>query len=264
MRKLALSSLLLLFPLLLSAQDEVGQPVKQKSEIRFPGSVGMAPAKLTGENLWVAESSKPFFVIPGVLDMVKIFKAEGPLTIGGYFADGSGEFELRQYKGPYVVIIRAAGKGKVDLLTFLEGGKEADVVRKTVEVDSGKGPIPPPPDPPIPEPADELLKSLSAAWAMEFATDKLKRDDMAALYRKAAKWAREDTALTKVKDLADKVSVERKKLRPNNELPNVHAVIIKRLDSTLPRTLNAPLDNTNRLKCSSEFDLIAQYLEKLP
>jgi hypothetical protein len=179
----------LLFPLLLFAQDEAGQPApKQKSEIRFPGSVGMAPAKLTGENLWVAESAKPFFVIPGVLDVVKIFKADGPLTIAGRFVDGTGEFELRQYKGPYVVIVQAAGKGKVDLLTFLEGGKEADVVRKTVEVDSGKGPQPPPDPPTPPTPDDPLAKALFGAWQQEFATDKKdSASKMAQCYDAAAK-----------------------------------------------------------------------------
>ncbi len=247
------------FPFLLVAAVALAQTAPE--QIRFPAK-GTA-IKLGAETMYVVDADVPVLVLASPNGLVTISEETGPIRIRGRFADGT-KVESRTFKGKQVFIIEASGVGAAEILVIPTGAtKVSDVIRRTLDVDSGHAPQPPP-DPPKPPEDDELMKSLKAAWLLEMATDKGKRPGLAALYRKAADWARTDMSLVKVKDLADKVSAERKKLLPNGELPNIHAVVAKRLDSTLPRTVGAVLDNTNRLKCSSEFDLIAGYLEKLP
>jgi hypothetical protein len=94
--------------------------------------------------------------------LVKVTKEAGPLRVRGKFVDGSGEYETRNYKGKCVVTVEAAkdADGEVELIVVPVGSaSEADAIRRTIAVKSGKSPIPPP-DPVDPVKPDEPVDPL--------------------------------------------------------------------------------------------------------
>lgn len=131
-------------------------------KIRFPISTAPAPnptaiTTLTADRLYVIDSDIPVIVLASPEGLVSVTEESGPIKIRGKFIDGTGKTETRTYKGKSVYSIEALATGRVELLIVPAGStKTADVIRKTVDVDAGTGPIPPPkpPDPKPPTPPD--------------------------------------------------------------------------------------------------------------
>lgn len=140
----------------------------QRPSIRFPQSTVVVPtppptptdvSKLTLETLYVIESDAPCILIASPAGIVRISTDQGPIKIRGRFIDGSGKPETRTYSAQTIFTVEAVAKGRVELLVIpgtVTG--EADIARRTIDVDAGHAPQPPPdiepePDePPVPEP----------------------------------------------------------------------------------------------------------------
>ena len=115
--------------------------------------------KLTANALYVVESDDPFFLLASPPNLVALSEDAGPLKVRAVFADSDGKTVTRTYKSKHLFIVEAAGVGTVELIAFPQGITDATkIVRKTLYVDNGQGPRPPPgpsPEPvPPPTPAD--------------------------------------------------------------------------------------------------------------
>lgn len=115
-----------------------------------PPAPGTIP-RLTGEELFVLDSSEPCFVLVSPPGLVSVTQDVGPLRIRGKFVGGNGKYETKTFTGKAVITVEAIGTGRVELIVVKEGAKSAaDVFRQ--QVDANVAPIPPPlpPDPPKP------------------------------------------------------------------------------------------------------------------
>jgi len=126
-----------------------------KLDVRFPvikveAVPATTPTRLTGADLYVIDSDAPVIVLASPLGLVSITEEAGPIKIRSLFVDGT-KAETRTYKGKQVFLIEAAATGTVELLVIPKSAtaSAADVIRKTLQVDQGIGPRPPP-DPPKP------------------------------------------------------------------------------------------------------------------
>jgi hypothetical protein len=124
-----------------------------------PVAVG-TPIKLTLNSVYVFDATAPIVVRASPEGLVKITKEVGPVRIRDVFADNpSGRKTTRTFTGKEVYIVEAVPgkKGLCDITAIPFGLKEAkEIKHKTVDVDGGQGPIPPPnppgPQPPVPPP----------------------------------------------------------------------------------------------------------------
>ncbi len=149
------------FALLLAA---LALPAFAESPIRLPKlpepAVPMpapdARLTLTSETLYVIDSDVPLIVLTSPAGVVGKTEDAGPIRIKGKFADAPGKFETRMFTGKHVVTIEPVKSGAVELLIVPSGAtKEADVIRRLLDVNDGTKPIPPP-VPPTPEPAKDF------------------------------------------------------------------------------------------------------------
>lgn len=143
--------------------------------VRFPDRVQPGPSPVVGAALtpdvyYVIESDIDGIVLARPANVVKVVKESGPLRLRGKFFDGTGKTETREYKGPNIFLVDAVGTGSVDLLFIPFGFKtEADIISRTVRVESGQGPQPPPPDPnpkPKPEPDPNPAPKAELLWVV--------------------------------------------------------------------------------------------------
>ena len=129
---------LLVLVLIVFASPAAAQP-------KFPKVVAAesASSKLPADTLYIVESDKPYLLLEAPEGIVSVLEKAGPLTVFGKFVDGTGKYELREFKEKHVWIVQATGSGKVTLLMVPHGTpKASDVVRKTLEVGSGTDPPP--------------------------------------------------------------------------------------------------------------------------
>lgn len=139
--------------LLLCFSLQASEPLQALApSVRLPQLAASQPlprlvSKLNTSQLYVIEADVDVLVLPSPLGIVRKTEDTGPLKIKGIFADGNGEYETRTYKGKQVITIEAASTGTVELLIVPVGGKEADVIRRTLDVDAGKVNPKPKPDP---------------------------------------------------------------------------------------------------------------------
>lgn len=156
MRKL--SGLILPLVLLAISPLDAQPKAEQKSaeEVRFPLSAKAATsAKLTKEVFYVIEADAQVIVTSSPLGLVSIVQETGPIRARGVFSDGTGKVETRNFAAKQVFFIEASGVGSVEILVIPANAKtESDILRKTIQVDAGVGPRPPPKqeDPPKPSP----------------------------------------------------------------------------------------------------------------
>lgn len=115
-----------------------------------PAPVPGQAIKVSGAALYVGQADVPVLVVPVPAHLVRVTELQGPVLIRSVFADGTGRLETRRFEKKTVYSVEAAGKGRVELLVIPVGAKtSADIVRRTLDVDSGIGPQPPP-EPPVP------------------------------------------------------------------------------------------------------------------
>lgn len=255
MRKLCLT--IVLMPLL-SMSSASAQP-KEGHSIRWPATstttvVTPVASVLTAESLFVIEADVPVLLFTSPEKLVKVTRETGPLRVRAKFYDGDGKVETRLYKGQQIFIIEAAGVGKADLIVVPVGAKaESEAVRKTIDVDSGQGPIPPPTPP---GPVDSFDKDVAEAWQMEFSASKktelagLKEVYKVGLAVTGGTWGQ---AFTKMLDRAKEVGV-------SGKLFFVQKVIQTELLRVLPTDANAAFDSTI---ATATFTRVLKALEKL-
>lgn len=152
-----------------------GAPLSAAPDIRFPvAPPSPAPApiadvsRLTGEQWYVIDSDAPLIVLASPRGVVSVTEETGPIRLRGKFVDGNGKVESRTFNGKHVYVVEAVSTGRVELLVFPVGAaKEADVIRKTIDVDAGQGPIPPPkPTPPKPDPKPDPVVKVERVWVV--------------------------------------------------------------------------------------------------
>lgn len=124
-----------------------------------------AAVRLAGDMLYVVDSDQPVIVLASPKGLVSISEEAGPIKVRGRFVGGTGLVETKTFRGKHVVTVEAVGTGRCELLVVPVGAaKEADVIRRTLDVSSGEGPIPPPKPDPKPEPKPEPKKAV--AWVV--------------------------------------------------------------------------------------------------
>lgn len=114
-----------------------------------------AVLKLAADQLYVIDSDVPVLVLASPEGVVTVTEESGPVKIRGKFVDGTGRTESRTFKGKSVITVEASHTGRVELLIVPTGAATAkDVLRRTLDVDDGTKPIPPPKpvDPVVPDP----------------------------------------------------------------------------------------------------------------
>lgn len=111
---------------------------------------------LRSETILVCDSDVECVVLVSPQEKLKVTAEKGPIRVRGTFFDGIGQIETRTYAGPWVYFFEVAQNGDCEILILPVGGKENDVVRRTVHC--LKSPQPPPepptPEPPHPKPSD--------------------------------------------------------------------------------------------------------------
>ena len=144
-----------------SALGAADGPIRLPVSPAIPDKMPPAPSpdaitRLAGDALFVIDSDVPVIVLASPANLVLVTEESGPVKIRGRFVDGNGRTETRTYKGKQVVTVEAVASGKVELLIVPVGAtKTSDVIRRTIDVDAGQGPIPPPKPPdPKPDPVD--------------------------------------------------------------------------------------------------------------
>ncbi len=163
---------------------------------------------LSGDVLYVVQSKADLITRVHPAGLVKITKETGPLTIRGKFAEAPTVVQTKKFAGPVVVLLEAAGTGKVEVDFIPVGIKtEAEIVTASLDVSTGQGPQPPPVDPVVPVvpvvPVDPLLVALQAAYTGERDSAKLKI--LTDLMGSVIAAAKASGAVTTTKQLQDKV-----------------------------------------------------------
>lgn len=147
----------LLLSLLLAASAFGADPV----EIRLPEVEAVAPpkpgpvavTKLSSNQLYIIDSTVELQVVASRDGLVKVTAEAGPLRIKGVFVDNpSGKPTTRMFKGPFLYSVEVVATGQVELLIFKD--VKTPAIRRTIDVEAGVGPLPPPkppePKPPVP------------------------------------------------------------------------------------------------------------------
>lgn len=147
-------------------------------------------------------------------DLVTVRKTAGPVTLLGKFVDGDGSIQERTFseKNIAVVLAKAGAKGTVELIANTVGATdEKTAVRKTIDVNGGQGPIPPPKpvDPDKPKPVDPVVVKTFRVIMVYESGDTLPAAANSVLYGKAVEeflnanctggklgWARRDKDAT--------------------------------------------------------------------
>lgn len=156
------------------------QPTPAENPIRLPivgPSGGLiqpnARIRLTRGVSYVIDSKVECILRDHPSGKLDIKEKKGPRDITAIFIDSEkpGVEEDREYKGPFIYIVRAAtGKGDVDLDIIPVGIKtRSQIVAVPFDVDSGLGPQPPPgpvvdpvvPKPPVVDPVQPTAKKVT-------------------------------------------------------------------------------------------------------
>ncbi len=105
---------------------------------------------LKSNELYVFDADKKVIVIASPAGLVSVTEDVGPIKIKAVFA-GNAKSSTRTFKGQQVFTLEAVASGTVELIiTPVDLKKETDIIRRTIRVEAGEGPIPPPGPGPIP------------------------------------------------------------------------------------------------------------------
>lgn len=153
---------------LIGAADPVWPLIPTRPVVPQPMPMPRAdePIQLAGDQWYVINSKVECIVRAHPAGLVSVVAKRGPRDISARFVDGDGTVQDRSYDGPYIYVVRAAGKGDVELDIIPVGVKsEKDIITDKLRVDANLAPIPPPKpdDPPAPAP----VKSFRVIWVTE-------------------------------------------------------------------------------------------------
>lgn len=123
--------------------------------------------KLTNDNLYVFDSDVDVIVTSSPLGLVDVKSEDGPLRIRGRFVDNAN-ISTRTFKGKRVFIVEPVKSGRVELIVIPNTAKvESDLIRRTIDVDTGVAPEPKPPGPKPPDPIPVPTKELRVLFVYE-------------------------------------------------------------------------------------------------
>ena len=204
----------------------------------MPGPVTPTVLKLTPDTLFVIDWDVPVIVLTSPPGLVVVSKEAGPLRVKGVFADSNGKSATRTFLGKFVYTIDATHTGAVEIIVVPEGAKtDADVIRRTINVDAGEPtPRPGPAPAPTPTPADPFAAAVLGAYTADPSTDKaVNAARLASVYRAAAKTTAQDAGVKTYGDLfADMESAGRAMgVPPPPYLAGVRKAVGDRLGKTL-------------------------------
>ncbi len=111
-----------------------------------------AVTRLAPDQLFVIEAKVPCLVITSPEGIASVTGEAGPLRIRAKFV-GSDKVETKTFAGPHVYTVEGVKSGRIEVIVVPTGFlKPSEVVRRTIDVETGLGPIPPPGPPPGPPP----------------------------------------------------------------------------------------------------------------
>lgn len=217
--------------------------------------------KLPADTLYCVEGDVPFLLFTLPKDLVKVTKKEGPCTVYGKFIDGNGKSEFRDFKSKYLWIVESSGVGTVDFIWVPVGAmKESDAITKTLDVDNGQGPRPPPID-------DSFTKALAAAYVADGKqADKVVQ--LAAVYKKSGAIVN-NPSYTKHKEILDTMhaAIQSALDEPDASkvtiLPNIRRVLANEFNAAIGGKTGTVLDATSRALIAAEFLKAQRALEAI-
>jgi hypothetical protein len=154
------------------------------------------------------------------------------------------------------------------LFVARDGDKVKSLFVKTVLLtadvqvgEPGPGPGPEPGPVPPPSPPDPWFPKLKAAFDQEDAASRHQAGQLAAVYEEGAKLCF-DPSLKLVRDVDARIDAAASSLIQGS-LPKVRAAISECLNSVLPRSTKAPLDDPTRALCARELARVGKLLRAL-
>lgn len=267
MRKLTVLCLLVA-----AAVAAAGDPAKP--DVRWPKIPAPAPAppatptavdRLAADRWFVIDSDVELLILDSPANRLEKAVEAGPFKARGKFADGGDAVETRTYRGKFIYFLevkKGATAGPVELFVAPTGAtKEADFVRRTLQVGGATpGPAPGPDVPDGPEPSDPLFKPLKAAY--ERAKDPVALGKLLKVYQAAA-----ETDLRPFATAGQLRTALKDKVRQNDlsedALRGVREVIQKELEQFLPLQPDAALTQDSRANAKGTFVRIVTCLEAL-
>jgi hypothetical protein len=152
-----------------------------------PRPVPGAPLTLTPGVWFVVDSDVPVIVLASPEGLVSVAEDAGPLRFRGRFVEDPEKVVTKTFAGKHIYTIEAKASGRCEVLVVPVGAsKAADVIRRTVQVEAGDGPIPPPkpkPDP-KPDPKPEPVTSFRVLFVYE-SGDTLTAAQQSVIYAKS-------------------------------------------------------------------------------
>lgn len=130
-----------------------------------------AVSKLASDQWYIIDADTPVMVLASPEGVVSVSEDAGPVKLRGKFADGTGKVESRTYKGKQVFTVEAVQSGRVELLIIPIGGDAKAVIRRTIDVEAGEGPRPPPDPIPDPKPTPKPYTGKFSMVVIEETTD---------------------------------------------------------------------------------------------
>ena len=130
---------------------DVLEPQPLPSPVEPPKPV--AVPKLTTDLIYVIDSDVEAIVTASPAGVVKVVGEAGPLRMRGKFIDGNGKIQTKTFGGKFIYTVEPLSSGRCEVIVIPVGvAKESQIVRRTIDVDAGEGPQPPPKpiDPPVP------------------------------------------------------------------------------------------------------------------
>lgn len=221
-------------------------------------------AKLNKTQLYVFDADVPLMVVTSPNGIVKVNKEEGPLKIfNTVFFDGTGKPETRSYKGKFIYTLEILETGKVELLIIPIGVETEDkILRRTIDVDSGEAPRPPPVDPVNPvDPVDPLMSALITAFKAD-GSPKMDTLALAAIYRNSDATV-DNLAYKTFQDILVVMADAGQAVAPNPKLKATRRVIADELNVKIGREANTGLDDAQRNKIKTQFARMSKLLEAL-
>lgn len=140
---------------------------------KMPPPVVVDPVtRLNGDEIYVVDSDTPCIVLVSPAGVVAVSEESGPIRIRGKFVGGTGQVESKTFRGKQVFLIEGGIlPGKVEVLVIPQGATKAtDIIRRTLSVNEGKGPRPPP----VPDTPADVVKASKVAAVIVY--DRLNAD----------------------------------------------------------------------------------------
>lgn len=99
---------------------------------------------LKSGELYVFDSDVPVMLFISPDGLVSVEEEAGPMKVHGLFA-GNTKRSVRTFKGQQVFTLQAVASGTCELIITPVGAKKpGEVIRRTIRVEAGQGPQPPP------------------------------------------------------------------------------------------------------------------------